>query len=175
MDTRSRRSRWLWKGCCALGSSAILVLGYAIRLYFYPYDEVAIEVGDIPDDTTFMCLIADRPGGPALMPWSLQKVGPFTMHPDQCTCSYRWSGEAGPFRGSVRWLTGSRVGVLLGDKSGGWRIAWYEGEIASVRGGSLVFGRGSWKPSLRDAVSEQRLDEVALRALGLDYALRNEK
>lgn len=175
MDAKRERSRWRLKAGRAIGVTAVLALGYFVRLYLYPYDEVVVEVRDVPADTAFVCLVADWPGGPVLMPWSLAKVFPFTMHPDECTVSYRWGGEAGPHRGAVRWASGGRVGVLLGGGPGRWRVAWYEDAAARVRGGSWVFGGGSWRPSLLEAAGEQPLDEAALRGLGLDYALRSER
>jgi hypothetical protein len=165
----------MWKGGCLLGVVVVVALVYRVYLYFHPYNHVGIEVRDMPADTAFACLLAQLPGGPVLMPISLQKVFPFTMHPDHCAGCYRGDGEIRPLRGHVRWVSGSRVGVLLKAKSKAWRIAWFDGAASRVQGRSLLLGGGSWSVSLLDAVREQPLDDAELRALGFDYALKEEK
>lgn len=175
METAPRRSGWWLKGGCCFGALVVVGVGYGIYLCFHPYDRVDIEVRDVPADTVFVCLVADRSGRPDLMHWSLEKVFPFTMHPDKCIVSERLGSEVGPLRASVRWVSSERVGVLLKATSGRWRIAWFSAADSRVQDRSLVFGGGSWRASLRDAVSEQQFDEGALRAVGLDYALKNEK
>src|SRR5262245_27234602 len=107
---RKRRS-WARLGCVAAVLTPLL-LCYAVYLGLNPYNEVKITVTGTPEDTYFLCFVADRPGGPKVMWWSLVKVFPFSMRPGGPNKSLRWFEDKSHLRYAVRWVSSPWIGVL---------------------------------------------------------------
>ena len=162
----SSKRRWIGVVVVALG----LLVFYCVYLAFHPYDEVEIVIRGLPADTKFVCLIADRPGGPVVMLWSLSKVFPFTMHPDACTVS-DISGGGTTRRAALRWINSKRVGVLRKAETGTWFVALYNGPKTELGNRSLLFGQGSWAGDWPDADNVQQWSGAELRPLGFEYSL----
>jgi hypothetical protein len=159
------------KGCVFVALLATVVglsIVYGGYLFLNPYDEVAVEVSDVPSDTKRICLVADVNNEPVVMLWSFKKVFPSTMHPRGCTVSVRVGDDKLPHNAAVRWVANRRVGVVLTSKSGVWRVAWFDQARSRIQERSFLFGGGKWRASLLDASEEQVLDESSLRKLGLD-------
>ena len=172
LDALPNRSRLKVKGCILLVIVVCLSLVYGVYPYFNPYNHVATVITDIPAGTTFVCLVADTKEGTVVMPLSAQKVFPFTVHPDKGAS--RKPDSVSPEWGPVRWVANRRVGVLLRSESGVWRVKWFDSARSELQDRSLLFGGGWWRASLRDAAEEEVIDKAQLRALGFDYALKEE-
>lgn len=168
-DRPSRSANW----GCLLALATCLVLAYCLYLYFNPYDEVNVSVRDIPPGSTFLCFIAEKPQGAAVMPWLLSKVGPFTMHPKNCVVSFLAKDQF-QFHAKVRWISSSRVGVLRRTKENKWFVAWFDEPKSQLKNRCLLFGGGEWAASLQEADEVQPLTEEQLKALGMDSSLKNE-
>jgi hypothetical protein len=169
------RPSWWARLGCLLALFAGLEVAYLAYLRLYPYSRVEVRLGGIPAGTTFLCLVADRPGRPVPMHWWLTKLFPFTMHPDHSgkSTSIRYADDPARFRADVEWVRSARVGVLRRTK-GRWFIAWFGPPKGEVRGRSFLFGGGAWEADLRDADEEGPVSEASLRALGMSYSLRDD-
>jgi hypothetical protein len=146
---------------------------YAVYLYFNPYDEVTTIISGIPPDTTRLCVVADKPGGPEVMLWSLNKVFPFTMHPDKCVVSLV-DREQSTHQARVRWVNSGRIGVLRRTKSGKWFLAWFDPPKSNLKGRSLLFGGGTWLADIGDADEEQPVPDEKVRAMGMQPSWQDE-
>ncbi|MDB4265419.1 hypothetical protein N9891_01575 [bacterium] len=161
------------KRMLSLVSIALLLLVYGGYRLFNPYDDVAIKIEGIPPDTTFVCLVADSENRSKTMEWSLAKVLPFSMHPDNCIVSSLDSGET-TLRAKVRWIDSKRVGVLRKTTKGEWNIAWFGVARSEPRHRSFLFGGGSVTLDVSRAVSHESMTVAQLRSFGMDYSLTHD-
>jgi hypothetical protein len=154
-----------------LGSGFLLVvLVYGGYRFFNPYDEVATEIEGIPSDTVFVCLVADSEDGLKALPWSLAKVIPFSMHPDNCTVSSTGQGES-KHRAKVRWINANRIGVLRKTAAGEWRVAWFEMAKAKPKHRSFLLGGGLTTLDVSQADGNESMTVEQLHSLGMDKSL----
>jgi hypothetical protein len=113
------RSGCFWVAVVPLTSSLLLYL------WLNPADRVAVTVTRIDPSTRLLCLIAETPDGPRAMWWSLEKVGPFAMHPSGCSVShYNPESNRGSVTRRVSWRDGRRYGVLTRDEDDAWWVYW---------------------------------------------------
>ena len=121
------RSRGFWLAAVALAAVAAPAL--LLYLWLNPADRVVVTVTPIDPATRLLCLIAETPDGPQPMWWSLEKVGPFSMHPARCTVSdYSPEWDRGSVTRKVLWRDGGRYGVLTRDVDDAWRVFWFDPE-----------------------------------------------
>src|SRR4051794_9127024 len=85
---------------CLVAAAVLAGLAFGCCRCFFPDDEVAVSITDIPGDTDFLCVLADTPEGPKALRWSIYMVIPSSLHPDGCTVS-RGPGER-PFPSTYR-------------------------------------------------------------------------
>jgi hypothetical protein len=71
----------LRSGCFWVAVAAVAVPALSLYLWLNPADRVVVTVTRIDPSTRLLCLVAETPDGPEPMWWSLEKVGPFSMHP----------------------------------------------------------------------------------------------
>lgn len=170
-----RTGFWTRFGCAAafvVCLSGCFGAGYAVRLFFAPYQEVSTTVTGIPQGTTFLCLVAD---GPEPMRWSMFKVFPFSMHPDSSTASFLRADAPPVHSARVLWIQAKRVGVLRRTKERQWFVHWFDGPKAVLAGRSFVWGGGTWEADLREADEVRPVTEGELRAMGIQRSLEDEQ
>jgi hypothetical protein len=148
--------------------SMLLVLGTCVALFGFilrpcsPCDTGYARVTDIPEDTVFVCIIADTDRGLVAMrrPSTL-----FTMqfhHPDRDWVQAEYPHE---IHIAVLWIDGKRIGVLRRTKDGSWQVAWFDAAKHPIQ-------RRNRNVSLKDADDVQPVSVEQLRAMGFDKALR---
>jgi hypothetical protein len=166
--TLSRKTSWL----LAFLALVVLLAGPAFMAYRWakPADRVLVTVANIDPSTRFFCLLVDTPAGPKAMWWSLDYVGPFTMHPGNCIVSDfdpPWDRPAA--RRQVSWQDGARYGVLTRDRGDHWQVFWFTPEEVNLRGRSWLLGGGEASIDLPakdrgEPASDEFLDRVGIRA-----------
>ena len=172
MDTRQLRTRPLrrpWvKVTVVLSFLALVIWSLLAYSWWRPPDRVLVTLTNIDPSTRFLCLVADTPGGPEPMWWSLRKFGPFRMQPGSCTVSlFDPEREGNQVTRSVSWQDGTRYGVLTCDRGGRWQVFWFAPEEVHLRGRYWAVGGGEASIEMPavgggDLASEEWLDRVGI-------------
>jgi hypothetical protein len=116
----------LRSGCFWVAVAAVAVPALLLYLCLNPADRVVVTVTRIDRSTRLLCLVAEMPDGPQAMWWSLEKVGPDSMHPAGCSVShYNPERHRGGVTRKVLWRDGGRYGVLTRDADDAWRVYWF--------------------------------------------------
>ena len=170
MAIRKKRTRRIV--CIVVVVVCIAVVYGGCRL-FNPYNEVTTDIRGIPPNTDFVCLVAETDDGPQAMEWSLAKVFPFSMHPDDCTVSSLLVGESN-HHANVRWIFSERIGVLCRTNDREWIVSWFAPPKGQPRDRSFLFGGGSVTIDLSNADTTQAMTADQLRALGMNYSLTHD-
>jgi hypothetical protein len=146
-----------------------------LRRWLKPPDEVEVTIQNIDPSTRMLCLVADTPAGPEAMWWSLHKVGPFSMHPNDCTVSM-FNPKHDGMRAIRRalWRDGKRYGVLTQDANDNWLVFWFSPEEVHLRGRYWVIGGGEAAIELPPKDRAERASEEMLDQVGFDPGVRKE-
>ena len=130
-----------------------------------------VQIEDLPEDTAFLCLIADNHGKLLPMNWSLEKVFRFSMHPDKCIVSL-YDNHGVPHIAEVDWIDTDRIGILRKTKTGTWHVAWFDRPKSSRLRTSRLFRHFAWHGSWSECDFKEDIPPKTLRELGFDYALK---
>lgn len=150
-------------GALFIACTSIAYLGYR---FMDPYDRVAVDIGGVPPNTEWLCLIAETNEEPRVMDWYLTKVFPFTMHPAGSVVSLLRDSER-QHSAKVKWVHSQRVGVLYRSTGGDWTIAWFGSAGMRLADRSWLLGGGSVALRIQDADSKEAVAASRLEALGV--------